>query len=110
MPNVKIHVDDTVWSAKRTDIVASLLPIREMLCSDYKIDASYCQFAVFPVFGPEDQTKLSVEIQILPKPERTSELIRESCTRLQSMLAEASGVHTAVRATQLDPQTYLALR
>ena len=110
MPNVKIHVDDAVWSERSGDILASLLPIRNMLCTDYKVDASYCQFAVFPVHGPEDQTQVSIEIQILPKPERTSELIKDSSLRLQAMLTEASGVHTAVRATQLDPVTYLALR
>lgn len=110
MPNVKVHVDHAVWAERSGDILASLIPIRNMLCADYRVDASYCQFAVFPVFGPEDQTQVSVEIQILPKPERTSELIKDSCQRLQAMLAEAAGVHTAVRATQLDPGTYLALR
>lgn len=110
MPNVKIHVDDKLWSERSENIIAALSPIRTMLCADYKIDASFCQFSVLPVFGPSDQTSVSVEIQILPKPDRTHELIKASCERLQAILAEASGAHTAVRATQLDPQTYLALR
>jgi hypothetical protein len=88
-----------------------LKPIRVMLCEVFRVEPSLCQLAIVPVFGLEDQAPVAAEMQILPKPERTQEVIRAACERLRSALSEAANTKAVViRSTQLDPETYLALK
>ncbi|MBO0145066.1 hypothetical protein JZX87_28430 [Agrobacterium sp. Ap1] len=61
------------------------------------------------MYGLPDQPAINLEVIILPKPERTREVIAVG-TRLKATLAEASGGRVAVRAAALDPQTYVALK
>ncbi|MBP1847581.1 hypothetical protein J2046_005865 [Rhizobium petrolearium] len=110
MPNMKIYVDETLPEASVTSLKSALLPIREMLCVELKVDTSGCQFAVLRVAGLSDQPQVNVELMILPKPDRTQETIRDVCRKLREMVAEASGLRVAVRAAALDPQTYIALK
>lgn len=81
-----------------------------MLCEAFKVDVPLCQLAVIPIFGVDDQAAVAAEMQILPKPERTREVILGACERLRDMLREASGERTVIRSTQLVPETYLALK
>ena len=110
MPLVKIHVEDSVWQKRKPDLLVALKPIRVMLCETFKVDVSLCQLAIIPIFGVDDQAAVAAEMQILPKPERTRDVILGACERLREMLAEASGEFTVVRSTQLVPETYLALK
>ncbi|MFC3075522.1 hypothetical protein [Shinella pollutisoli] len=110
MPLVKIHVENVVWSERGAALTGALKPIRAMLCETFKVDAGLCQLAIIPVYGVDDQAPVAAEMQILPKPERTREVILGACERLRDMLAEASGERTVIRSTQLDPETYLALK
>jgi len=110
LPNLKIYVEEAVWAEQTDRLLAALPPLREMLCREFSVDSSLCQLAILPVRGLPDQAQVSVEIQILPKPDRTRELIWSVCSQLRSQLKEVTGTLTAVRATALDPATYIALR
>ncbi len=110
MPLVKVHVENAVWQERRDSLQDALKPIRAMLCDIFRVDASLCQMAIIPVFGVDDQAPVAAEMQILPRPERTREVVLQACQRLREMLAEASGHVAVVRCTQLDPSTYLALK
>ena len=110
MPLVKIHVEDAVWRASRTELVAALKPIRSMLCAAFNVDIAAAQLAIIPVFGVEDQAPVAAEVRILPKPERTPELIRGACERLRAMLEDATGQRAVIRCMQVDPSVYLTLK
>ncbi len=110
MPNVKFYVDETLPETSVMALKSALLPLRDMLCTSLKVDVSACQFAILSVVGLADQPKINVELMILPKPERTQEVVREVCRTLREMVGEATGHHVAVRAAALDPKTYVALK
>lgn len=110
MPNMKIYIDEALPEASVKSLQSVLLPIREMLCADLKVDRSACQFAVLQVAGLSDQPQVNVELMILPKPDRTQETVRDVCRKLREIVIEASGLPVAVRAAALDPQTYIALK
>lgn len=110
MPNVKIFVDDTLYPGCRERLAASLGPIRDMLCHDLKVDVPACQFAVMPVCAMPDLPRVNVEMQILPRPERTREVVLSVCGKLRAMVEAATAAHVAVRVTALDPETYIALK
>lgn len=110
MPNMKIYIDETLPEASFETLRSALLPIRDMLCAELKVDRSACQFAILRVTALEDQPRVNVELMILPKPDRTQDTVREVCRKLREMVAEAAGHHVAVRAAALDPETYIALK
>ncbi|MFD2053149.1 MULTISPECIES: hypothetical protein [Mesorhizobium] len=110
MPLVKIHVENDLWQDRKDELVAVLEPIRSMLCKTFKVDTSLCQLAIIPTWGVDDQAPVAAEIQILPKPDRTREVILGACERLREALSQAAGARAVIRSTQLNPETYLALK
>ncbi|WFU12868.1 hypothetical protein QA646_28685 (plasmid) [Rhizobium sp. CB3090] len=110
MPNLKIFLDDSLPDECRSALREALSPIRDMLCRQLKVDRSACQFAILPVIAINGQPPINVELSILPKPDRSREVILGLCGELQRMVAEVSGTHVAVRASALDPETYVALK
>ncbi|MBY2924308.1 hypothetical protein HF259_23195 [Rhizobium leguminosarum] len=110
MPNIKIFVDDTLYPRVREQLANTLRPVRDMLCHDLSVDVLACQFAVLPVGAMEDQPRVNVEMSILPRQERTRDLLLSVCAKLSAMVGDATGTHVAVRVTSLDPHTYIALK
>lgn len=110
MPNLKIFVDDTIYPDCRNALAQALGPIRDMLCRDLQVDVPACQFAVVPVGAMPDLTRVNVEMAILPRPERTRDILLAVCAKLRSIIEAATGTHVAVRVTALDPETYIALK
>jgi hypothetical protein len=110
MPNLKIFVDDTLYPDCRDAMVEALGPIRDMLCRDLQVDVPACQFAVMPVIAMPDLPRVNVEMAILPKPERTRDVILSVCGKLRAMVEHATNTHVAVRVTALDPETYVAIK
>jgi hypothetical protein len=110
MPLVKIHVEHALWQERREEIAGTLKPIRAMLCETFKVETTLCQLAVIPVWGVDDQAPVAAELQILPKADRTTEVIRSACSQLRDMLSGAAGSKVVIRSTQLNPETYLALK
>lgn len=110
MPNLKIYVDETLYPGCRDQLVAALMPIRAMLCAELEVPPAACQFAVLPVLALPDLPRVGVEMQILPRPDRTRARVTAICAMLRERVAAATGTHVAVRASMLDPQTYVALK
>jgi hypothetical protein len=110
MPNVKIFIDETIYPACRKQLTEALNPLRDMLCDRLKVDMPACQFAVLPVSAIADQPRVNVEMQILPKPERTREVVLDVCRKVKEMVGAATSTHVAVRVVSLDPDTYIALK
>ena len=110
MPNVKIYVEEQVFADRRSALTAALKPIRDMLCTAFQVDISACQFAVMPVVAMADLPLVNVEMFILPRPERTREVVLSVCQRLREIMQVAAGVHVAIRVSHLDPASYIALK
>mgnify|MGYP000541209086 CR=1 FL=1 len=110
MPNVKIFVDDSLYPAVRAPLAQALGPIRDLLCAELAVDVPACQFAVMPVGAMADLPRVNVEMAILPRPERTREIILAVCPKLRTMVEDATQTRVAVPVTALDPETYIALK
>jgi hypothetical protein len=110
VPNVKIYVDDALYPDCRERLSNALGPIRDMLCRDLRVDAPACQFAVIPVCAMPDLPRVNVEMQIMPKSERSREVVLAVCTHLRRMVQAATDTHVAIRVMALDPETYIALK
>jgi hypothetical protein len=81
-----------------------------MLCHDLTVERSACQMAVLPVLALPGLPALNVEVQIMPRPDRTRDLLMTVCTKLRDMVGAATGSHVAIRVMSLDPETYIALK
>ncbi|MET0257642.1 MAG: hypothetical protein ABW179_03600 [Methylobacterium sp.] len=110
MPNVKLYIDETIYGSCRAALTETLPVLRETLCRELEVAASACQFAVIPVLGMSDQQGINVEMQIMPKPERTREVVIGVCEALRDLVGGATGASVAVRVATLDPVTYVALK
>lgn len=110
MPNVKIYVEETLFAQKRAALEAQLLPMRDLLCAEFQVDVQACQFAVLPVMAMSNLPLVNIEMQILPRPERTRDVVLSVCQTLRQMVQRATGVHTPIRVSHLDPATYIALK
>ncbi len=110
MPNVKIYVDDALYPECRDRLANALGPIRDMLCRDLVVDVPACQFAVIAVCAMPDLPRVNVEMQIMPKPDRSREVVLAVCANLRRMVQAATNTHVAIRVMALDPETYIALK
>lgn len=110
MPNVKIYVEQALWHAAEPALIAVLEPMRALLCRELAVDVSACQLLLLPVRGLPDQRSLSVEMQILPRADRTRNRVAEVCTALRDLIADSTGQVAAIRVSALDPATYVALK
>ncbi|WP_172331738.1 hypothetical protein [Mangrovicoccus sp. HB161399] len=111
MPNVKLLVEDSLWSDRGEAIRACLLPMREMLCAELDVPVAACQIAAIPFAGIPDQPQVNLELLILPRPDRTREKLTALGEKLRSHYASATGgAPMAVRFAELVPETYVALK
>ncbi|MFC0218906.1 hypothetical protein ACFFJ7_10940 [Pseudochelatococcus lubricantis] len=110
MPLLTIHVDQTIETERKERLTETLPSVRDLLCREFNVDASFCQLAVIEARGLADQARIAVEIRLLPKPERTRDLIISACEKLRGILLEATGERAAIRAFTLDPDAYIVLR
>jgi len=110
MPNLKIHVDETLYPACKAALAAALVRIRAQLCADLDVAPAACQVAVIPVLAMDDLPRVAVEMLILPRPDRTRDRVTEVGKRLQATVSEIVGVPVAVRVAMLNPATYVALK
>lgn len=110
MPNVKIFVDETHYSAIRGGIAALLPDLRVRLCSSLLVDETAFQVAVIPVLGIAGQPPVNIEMQLMPRPERTREAVGEIAAQLRAQLGKALDQHVAVRITIIDADKYVTLK
>lgn len=110
MPNVKIFVEQALYADRNGALKDALLPIRSLLCDGFKVDIAACQFAVQPVMAMPDLPLVNVEMQILPRPDRTRDAVLAVCQSVRGLVEAATGTHTAIRVSFLDAATYIALK
>ena len=110
MPNLKVFIDETIFSDCRNALAGELGSIRSMLCRELGVEAAACQFAVLAVMAMPDQPGVNVEMQIMPKPDRTREKLAVLADRLRDAVGRATGAHVAVRISTLDPDGYITLK
>lgn len=110
MPNLKIHVEDSLWLARGAELRGALPSIRGLLSDRLAVPPAACQLALIPVWGLEGQPQINAELHILPRPERTADLLRALAADLRATIAQAAPSEVAVRIAQLDPATYVALK
>lgn len=110
MPNVKFYVDAAHCPPAREALARMLPGLRDILCERLGVERAACQFAVIEVAGMEDQAAVNIELMLLPRPSRTPDTLRAVAEYLRAAVAQASGLHAAVRMVSLDPQTYLTLK
>ena len=110
MPNLKLFVDERIHDAKKDALRAMLPTLRSAVCEQLSVQVSACQLAVIPVMGLDEQPLANLELQYLAKPDRTPDMIRAACTVFSGLVQDALGSVPAVRATPLDPVTYVALK
>lgn len=110
MPNLKIYVDQGLLADCRAALVAELLPLRAHLCETLKVEVAACQFAILSAVVLPDLPRVNVELHILPHPDRTRATLADLAGQIQGRIAAATGTHTAVRITTLDPQGYVVLK
>jgi hypothetical protein len=110
MPNLKIFTDESIGTEARGRLHAALPSLRDLLCRELQVDIPLAQFVLVPVLGIDDQAQLAVEMQILPKPERTREHLIATCNALREALRAVADVKIAIRVTTVDPGTYLVIR
>lgn len=110
MPNVKFYVDERELPPLRDSLSALLPELRSIVCESLSVTPAACQLAVIGVSGLEDQASINTELQIMPRPERTPEVLQQLARRLRDRLSGATGLSVAVRMSSLDPETYVALK
>lgn len=110
MPNLKIFVDQALGPETLMALHDALPALRTMLCELLNVPIPLAQLAIVPVLGLSDQAQLAVEMQILPKAERTQDQIAETCVMLRRRLQEIADLKIAVRVTVVDPQAYFVYR
>lgn len=110
VPNVKIYVDDVLFSVCRDRLANALGAIRDMLCRELTVEVPACQFAVMPVLAMPDLPRVNVEMHIMPKPDRSREKVLAVAATLRQMVQDTTGTHVAIRVMALDPETYIALK
>lgn len=110
MPNVKIFIDQTVFEDRYAALETMLPNLRESLCTELSVPSTACHLAVVPVLGMADQPAVNMEIQYLGTAARTPKMITAACAIFREIVAGTVGSDPAVRATPLDPATYVALK
>lgn len=110
MPNMKIHVDRSLPEQFHVNVEAMVVPLRMLLCERLAVDINACQLAVLQVYGMADQPAINIELSILPNANRTREILLALAKEIQHMVAAAATTGVAVRISQLDPATYIAVK
>lgn len=110
MPNVKIHIEEAVFLACKTTLIADLPGLRDLLCHTLGVEHAACQLAILPVYGLPDQPLVNVELSILPKPDRTREKLLALAGAIRVRLEPLTAAPVAVRISQLDSVSYVALK
>ncbi|WP_245306967.1 hypothetical protein [Agrobacterium salinitolerans] len=110
MPNMKIYMDRSLPKQVHTKVEAMMVPLRMLLCETLAVDISACQLAVIQVYGMADQPAINIELSILPNANRTRQILLNLVKEIQRVVAAAATTEVAVRISQLDPATYVALK
>ncbi|QDC10616.1 hypothetical protein FHY55_15850 [Oceanicola sp. D3] len=110
MPNVKVHVTETVLKDKRAALVAMLPDLRETIMAAFSAPQSVCHLTILPCIGLEDQADILVDVHYLAMPDRTAELASAAGDTIRQLFIDATGQRPDVRLVSLAAEDYVALR
>lgn len=110
MPNLKIFADTALGPDAIKRIEGELPGLRDLICRELNVDIELAQLAIVEVRGLPDQAMLAVEMQVMPKPDRTREHLVATCERFRAALRQLIDVKIAIRVTTIDPENYLVMR
>ncbi|MBB4443427.1 MULTISPECIES: hypothetical protein [Rhizobium] len=110
MPNMKIYVDRSLPEQSQLNIEAALVPLSKLLCERLDVNINACQFAVIPVYAMANLPAVNLELFLLPKAERTRQKLMDLAREIQQLVGDAAITQVAVRISQLDPATFIALK
>lgn len=110
MPNMKIYADEKRSRGLIEAPDAFLANCRDLLCRVLRVPPSACQLALLSVRGLEDQPHVNIELSILPGADRSRALLESLAGEVRRLLLDLTGLEAAVRISQLDPETYVALK
>ena len=97
MPNLKIHVEEALWHERGAALRAALPEIRALLCDRLSVPPGACQLALIPVWGLDGQPQINAELHILPRPERTPDLLRALAADLRRAIQSWIDRHEVLR-------------
>ncbi|WP_143533999.1 hypothetical protein [Rhizobium sullae] len=83
----------------------TLGPVRDMLCHDLSVDVPACRFAMLPVYAMLDLPRVNVELSIMPRAERTRDLLMSVCAKLRVMVCDARDTNESDRNPDVDSCT-----
>jgi hypothetical protein len=98
MPNVKIFVDEPIWTGQRAALSGSLAEVRSVICQRLGATTDLCHVMLVPAVGLSDQAGVYVDMNFRPKPDRTREKIMATCEGIEAVLREVVGGAVRVRA------------
>lgn len=110
MPNIKIYIDEARFDEVRPAVADMLPGLRTLVCDRLKVDVSACQIAVVPVLAMTDQPAINVEFHILPRADRSREVLRDLAIAVRECIGNACDLTVAVRIATLDPASYVAMK
>lgn len=110
MPLLSISVDETTLAQCRTQLVAALPAIRDMLCTRLDVPQELSHITITSVIGADSQAKVNGDMRVLQKDTRPRELIDDVAGELQRSLSTTCGTPASVRVSIMRPAEYLAKR
>jgi hypothetical protein len=99
MPNVKIFVDEPIWTEQRAALSGSLAEVRSVICQRLDATTDLCHVMLVPAVGLPDQAGVYVDINFRPKLDRTREKVMATCEGIEAVLRKAAKGAVRVRAT-----------
>lgn len=110
MPNLKIYADEGLAARADAALRASLPALQALLVARLQVPLAACQLAILPVITLNENAALNVELQILPAAARDHALLSALAQEIRTLLDPIATGRVAVRISQLDPETYVALK
>ncbi|AJD46282.1 hypothetical protein RGR602_PC02263 (plasmid) [Rhizobium gallicum bv. gallicum R602sp] len=89
MKDAPSRTDETLYPSVREQLAKTLGPVRDMLCHELSVDVPACQFAMLPVYAVLDP-RVNVELSIMPRAERTRDLLMSVCAKVEEALAQSA--------------------
>lgn len=110
MPNVKIYVDESVLAGVEERSDTGLVALRRFLCEALGVTEAACHIVLIGVKSPTGQTLANVELVLLRRQDRTSEMMTAFCSRLRNLMTDWLGCQTAIRCTLMETDLYFVAR
>ena len=110
MPNFKIFADSAIRPTLGETLKEELPALATILMERLEVGRPACQLALIWVEAPADQPALNIELSIMPGPKRQRAMLEELARELQARITALGAPQPAIRISQLDAATYVALK